>query len=617
MIIKNLTKYYGDSLVFHDISANIGETDRIGLVGPNGVGKTTLIRILNDEEPHESGEIHKAKDYRVGSLTQELVNEDVALYDYWLRSFADLIEMKQRLSSLETELGLESNISDEAALNQLMQEYAALQQQFETLGGYDYQVRIKSAGLGLGFREEEFSKKLNTLSGGEKIRAQLVRLLLSQPDLLLLDEPTNHLDVDGIEWLENYLASYPRAVLVVSHDRYFLDRVANKIWELSENTLYTYKGNYSAYVPERQQRIAHLKESAEKQQAEVAKMEAFIRKFGAGTRARQAKSLEKKLAKIEPINKPTSPDTLGFTLSPKRQTGKRVVTLTKVEKSYTDPVLCGVDGEILRGDRIALVGPNGCGKTTLLKTLAGKICFEGKIDWGVGVDMGYFSQEIEFTTDGTVLDEVYETYRAKLGVLRSVLARFLFRGDDVFKPVQVLSGGERNRLALAKLLLSEPNFLLLDEPTNHLDIYAREGLEKALLDFGGTILFVSHDRYFIDKLANKLWVMEKGTITEFVGSFSEYREQQRLNEQDSKKARQAKVEKTKRLESKAKNLAKQRDNLEDAIEKLEEEKAHLEALLGDPQLYQDERESREVLAKYELTKEKLESAYQEWETLIN
>ncbi len=623
MVIKDLWKYYAEQLVFEQITASVGETDRIGLVGANGVGKTTLLRVLAGEEPFERGHIIKGNQYRVGFLEQLLTGQRDTLGRYLEHPFAKLLHVRKSMQELEKKLSQAEVYEDQQRLNRVMKQYADIQQQWENQGGYEYPVQIKRVAFGLGFSESDLEKPLSQFSGGQQMRAQLARLLLDKPDLLLLDEPTNHLDLHALEWLESFLPTYPKAVIVVSHDRYFLDNVVTRVWELQDYQLQLYKGNYTAYQHQRDLRIAQLEETSSKQQEEIAKIEGFIRKFGSGTRARQAKSLEKRLDKIELV-KPVSHDpTLKFKLEPKRLSGTKVVSIDDISKSYDHPVLQGVTGEIRRGDRIALLGANGCGKTTLLRILADDLDCQGRIKWGVNVDVGYFSQEITFNHQGTVLDELYEEHRMELGQLRNLLARFLFRGEDVFKSVQILSGGERNRLALAKLLLKAPNLLLLDEPTNHLDIYARSALERALLDFGGTIVFVSHDRYFVDALANKLWILEGGVIRVFEGGYTQYRDVMVAQAQQKKeeKSVQTRYRDHQRIRNHQKNVAREQQQrqefLEERIVQLEQEKEELETILANPGMYKDEKKSKAAVLRYQQVEEELVACYGEWEGLID
>lgn len=614
MHIQDLWKYYGDELVFQGVTATIGLKDRIGLVGPNGAGKTTLLKTMVGELAPDRGQISLRGGFTQGYLWQTLPSNPMTLTEFVSEPFQGQIQLEERLRSLEQEMARQTGQD----LTETMDQYARTQERFEHGGGYHYLVEINEVVTGLGFAESDLQRDLTSFSGGEQMRVSLARLLLGKPSLLVLDEPTNHLDMEAMDWLEDFLNSYPLAFIVVSHDRYFLDKVAERIWELEGHALYQYKGNYSAYLPQRQLRQSQLEASIERQEQERARLEFFIQKFGAGTRARQAKSKEKQLARLPNLEQLNHDPSIAFRFEAKRQSGHNIVLLEDIAHAYgSDVILKGVNAEIKRGDRIALLGPNGSGKSTLLKILTGELKGQGRLAWGTGIDLGYFSQHITFHPTNTVLEELYDEHPLDLGVLRSVLARFLFRGEDVFKETSVLSGGEKNRLALAKLLLHRPNVLLLDEPTNHLDIYAREALEQALEEFDGTIVFVSHDRYFIEKLATKIWYLDDGFLEEFIGGYALFSEERRqkqvsVEKKTSPKRETSKPEQAKRSRRK---LAAEIERVEAAIFVLEEQVEELEALLASPELYEDQTKSVLAIDEYREIKEKLQSKYERWANL--
>ena len=569
---SNVGQSFGDYDVFSGVSVSIPRDGKIGLVGPNGVGKTTLLLIMAGRTTPSSGQVHVARGTRIGYLSQEssdaFIGQTAAhtVYEEMRAVFAPLHAMEAKLRRMEAEMA-ESNASDE-----LLDEYSQLQVQYEVAGGYDYETRIRMVLTGLGFRPDSWAQPLSQLSGGQKTRVLLGRLLLEAPDLLILDEPTNHLDVQAIEWLENTLTSWPGAVLVVSHDRYFLDRVANAIWEMSTAGIETYRGNYSAYLTQRQERWERLQHEYDTFQERVAKEMDFIRRNIAGQRTQMAWGKLSRLSReieavrvgglgaigdlsskgwsqitneldlrrpaatlaelqeaIAALPAPTRPPVVNMRLNAAYRSGNIVLRAADLTVGYPGRPLFTVDELVLhRLETAALIGPNGTGKTTFLKVILGLLePLAGELKLGASLKVGYFAQAQEaLNPEATVLDELLRHKEMPISEARNYLARYLFRGDDVFSHISTLSGGERARLALAILVLEEANFLLLDEPTNHLDIMSQEVLQSALEAFDGTILLVTHDRYLVDRLASQIWELRQDDgpmrLEVFEGPYREY-----------------------------------------------------------------------------------------------
>ncbi len=524
----DLAKSYGPNDIFSGVSLSIPPRARIGLVGANGVGKTTLLRVLIGQEEPSSGEIQRAKWLTTGYLPQEANFEQAGtLWEACLRVFALLLEKQNELTRLEHAM------SDAAQAEAALDAYGRLQPEFEAAGGYTYEQRIRQTLSGLGFAPSDFHRPLEQLSGGQRTRALLARLLLAAPDLLLLDEPTNHLDIEAVEWLEAYLRDFSGAVLIVSHDRYFLDQVATTIWEMTP-TLEVYHGNYSAYMQQRGERYQRRMDEYQAQIAFIEKEEAFIRRNIAGQNTRQAQGRRKRLERLleeARLTPPHEPRRLHLHIQPAARSGDLVLVTRQLSVGYADegkPLFLVPDLVLRRGECAAIIGPNGAGKTTFLKTLLGQIPpLGGEAVLGASLEIGYFAQAHEgLHADWTLVQEIEAAApNMRIGDIRSYLAKFLFSGDDVFKEVNLLSGGERGRLALAVLALGGANLLLLDEPTNHLDLPSQEVLQSILADFPGTILLVSHDRYLIDALGTQIWevVAEQQTLRVFDGSYSEFR----------------------------------------------------------------------------------------------
>ena len=524
----NLGKSYGSNDIFKGISFSLPPRARIGLVGANGIGKTTMLRILGGQEELSSGSLQRKKGMTLGYLAQNARYESQrSLWEECLGAFDDLLARQKELARLETEM------SDPQRASEALEVYGSLQEEFDRLGGYTFETRIRQTLSGLGFTAEDIRRPLEQLSGGQRTRAFLARLLLNNPDLLLLDEPTNHLDIAAIEWLENYLGEWPGAVLIVSHDRYFLDRVVDHVWEMTP-ALEVYRGNYSAYLKQRTERRARQMEEFQTQQEFITREAEYIRRNIAGQNTRQARGRLRRLERLvddQLLEKPKDVHQMRFRLSAVGRSGDLVLRTFGLSIGYADGsrALFSVPDLILvRGECAAVIGPNGAGKTTFLKTLMEKIPpLEGEVTLGASLQIGYFAQAHEgLHEDWTLMQEIEGAAPRMLpGEMRDYLAKFLFTGDDVFKPVHVLSGGERGRLALACLALQGTNLLLLDEPTNHLDLPSQEILQAILADYGGTILLVSHDRYLIDALATQVWdvLPEEGRLRVFNGAYSEYR----------------------------------------------------------------------------------------------
>jgi len=527
----NLSKAYGPDDIFSGISLSIPGNARIGLVGVNGVGKTTLLRILLGEEEASSGAVHRAKALRMGYLPQEAVTDSRrTLWDECLSAMEDLIEMQRHLREMENSMAADPHDSG------LIERYGALQHRFDRLGGFTFEHEIERTLTGLGFHKDEYSKPLNILSGGQRTRAVLARLLLSNPDLLLLDEPTNHLDIQAMEWLESYLKTWDGAAVMVSHDRYFLDQAATVIWEMTPG-LEVYRGNYSAYLLQREERYEHELKEFEAQQEFIAKEEDYIKRNMAGQNTRQAlgrlKRLER-LLKDARLAPPQQSRRIHFNLGSVERSGDLVIRTYGLKIGYHDDknlLINAPDLVLIRGEIAAVMGPNGVGKTTFLKTLLGKLPpLAGKVELGASVKVGYFAQAHEgLHSNWTLVKEIqYVAPHMLEPEVRNYLAKFLFTGDDVFKEINVLSGGERGRLALACLALKGANLLLLDEPTNHLDLPSQEILQRILVEFKGTVLLVSHDRYLVDAVATQVWEAypeEKSLIT-FKGNYSQLKAEQ-------------------------------------------------------------------------------------------
>ncbi len=610
LAVSGINKTYGAVTVLRNVSLLLKSGEKAGLIGPNGCGKTTLFKILAGELEAEGGKVRLSRGSMIGYLSQEPEHPDregSTLQSYLELSFAPLLKIKEQLTALEQEMGRYA--IGEPRLDDLLRCYGELSHRFEAGGGYIVDSRIAAVSRGLGFAPEQLRRPLDTFSGGEKTRARLAALLLAEPDLLLLDEPTNFLDQEGLEWLERYLQEWRRTLLVVSHDRFFLDRLVGKIFLIEGHGLKAYRGNYSAFVEQRRLENVTRERAYRKQQAVIADEEKYIREAKGDERSqRQAASRQKKLAGLEPVERPAAGTTFHLKLDYTGGGGRLALSFDRVGKAYgPKEVLRDLSFKIYWGDRAALVGPNGSGKTTLLRLVAGEEePTRGLVHFGAAVKPVYFSQEQEYLVpERTLLEEISISGGLDRQRARDLLGRYLFRGDDVFKLVGALSGGEKSRLALARLSLEEGNLLLMDEPTSHLDLPALEQLEQALRLYPGTLIVVSHDRYFLKGLVNRVLELERGALRLFNGDFQRYlenrmnrekelRQDQQREEHEQRRALRRQEEAARqtllRQRRRRRDLEREQAGLEAAIAAAEAKKKELEAALADPSLYDSNHE---------------------------
>lgn len=628
---KNIRKSYGIDVILEDINFQINEGDRIALVGRNGSGKSTLFKIIANKIPYDNGNLTMPKDVTLGYLSQNLdLNIENILWDEMLEIFTPLIEMEKTLRKLEKDIS-NLNSRDSEKLHSLMEEYGHLSEEFEKQKGYSYPSKIRGILNGLGFKEEDYQKEIQKFSGGQKTRIALGKLLLKQPDILLLDEPTNYLDLETTEWLENFLLGYPNTLFIISHDRYFLDKLVDQVFEIENHHLTIYKGNYSEYMKRKRENIQVSLHHYEEQQKEIKRQEQVIAKYRSFNREKsikKAKSRQKMLDKMDPIEAPTTVlPTLRFHIQPQVQSGRDVLRVENLSKSFGDKELFSdIDFQIFQGDHIGIIGPNGIGKSTLFKILLKKVQPDnGKIIWGHNVFPAYYDQLQDCLEEkNDILQEVWSAKpSATQTEIRNILGAFLFSGEDVFKSISSLSGGEKSRVSLAKLMLSKANVLLMDEPTNHLDISTKEVLEDTLSKYQGTLLVISHDRYFLNKVANKIFRMEKGDMEEYLGNYQYYIEklqQQQLIEEAQRvqpvlNKTQQKQERKREKENRQiiKNQQKKIKNLEDTITKLEEKISKHEEIMCQPNFYEDRAKALEITKEYEEAKKQSECIMHQWE----
>ncbi|HHT7228257.1 ABC-F family ATP-binding cassette domain-containing protein [Bacillus cereus] len=637
--VNGLSKLYGAETILANIKLEVQTKDRIALVGRNGAGKSTLLKIIAGELSHDGGEIIKPKDVSIGYLAQNTgLETSLTIWDEMLTVFTHLQQMETKLRRLEQEMGKEENFSNEAIYERLLADYDQLQLNYKDQGGYQYEADIRSILSGLGFPVETHQTTISTLSGGQKTRLALGKLLLTKPDLLILDEPTNHLDIETLTWLEQYLQGYPGAILIVSHDRYFLDKLVTQVYEISNKESRRFVGNYSKYLDLKSALYEQEMKRYEKQQDEIAKLEDFVQKnIARASTTKRAQSRRKQLDRMELLTRPLGDSkSASFHFDIEKQSGNDVLQVKDATIGYDeDPIIENVTMRLTRGDSVALVGPNGIGKSTLLKSIVNKLpLLNGDVSFGSNVSVGYYDQEqANLTSSKRVLNELWDEYPLQPEKeIRTILGNFLFTGDDVLKPVSSLSGGQKARLALAKLMMQKSNLLILDEPTNHLDLNSKEILENALIDYPGTLLFVSHDRYFINRVTTTVVELSTEGAQEYLGDYDYYVEKKNemieraAFEQQEQQENQAPVQKTvaqEKLnyleEKERKQLERQRtrkiEELEQNILNLEEEIATLEDQLCLPEIYADYEKASEITTKKQTLQEQLETCMAEWEEL--
>ncbi|QNM03947.1 ABC-F family ATP-binding cassette domain-containing protein [Simiaoa sunii] len=636
---QNISKAFVENQVLKNVSFHIEDHEKAAIVGINGAGKTTLLRIIVGEMTPDDGQVVLAKDKTLGYLAQNsTVDTSHTIYEELLSVKADLLRLEEKIRECENNM----KHADGDALEDLMKQYTSLTHAFETGGGYLYRSELVGVLKGLGFTEDEFSKPVTTLSGGQKTRVALGRLLLQNPDLIILDEPTNHLDMNSIAWLETYLLNYKGAVLIVSHDRYFLDRIAGKVIEIDQSKATTFMGNYSDYAVKKEQLRVAAWNAYMNQQREIKHQEEVIEKLKSFNREKsikRAESREKMLDRIEVIEKPSEVRTdMKLTLTPRILSGNDVLTVEHLSKSFdSHKLFADVNFEIKRGEHVAIIGDNGSGKTTLLKILNGLVpADQGTFRLGSNVEIGYYDQEHHVLhSEKTLFEEISDDYPYLNNTqIRNVLAAFLFTGEDVFKRISDLSGGERGRVSLAKLVLSNANFLILDEPTNHLDIMSKEILEDALNGYEGTILYVSHDRYFINRTAHRILDLTEGQFVSYVGNYDYYLEKHdtvmaaieanapRNADADSAVAAKA-AESEVKLDWKAQKeeqarLRKKENDLkkcEEKIAELEERISEIDTEMSDPAIGTQVAKLQELTKEQAACQEQLEKLYEQWEEL--
>lgn len=632
---NRMRKFFGVDQILDNVSFAINQGEKIGLVGANGAGKSTLFKIITGEYPYDSGELYLSKNLSIGYLEQNApLSSDSTVFDEVLHVFDDLIDMEKELRSLEQEIAEKSMSPSCENLDRLMDTYAHKSEEFQHRNGYGYRSELRGVLKGLGFSEEGFEQPIHQLSGGQKSRVNLAKLLLKKPDILLLDEPTNHLDMEATEWLESFLKTYDGTILLISHDRYFLDEVVDKIYEIENQQLTQYHGNYSFYVEKKKTFYEQQLKEYQTKQKEIEKQEEIIRRFkqhGTEKLAKRAKSREKRLAHLSPMDKPIlMNESARIRFETQIKSGEDVLQVEDLSKNFDQNLLfTNVNFQIYKGERVGLIGPNGIGKSTLFKMILGLLPPDaGRIQLGHNVYTGYFDQEqSSLNMANTIIDEIWgENIHLTQTQVRTMLGSFLFKGEDVFKSIATLSGGEKSRVALLKLMLSKANFLLMDEPTNHLDIASKEALEEALLNYDGTLLVISHDRYFLNKIATKILVLSSNGVEEYLGNYKYYQEKKRILEDLSSESPEVMKTKTQIKEERRKEkerlqrerlVRKAQEELEKKITTIEEKLRHFEQQMCQEEVYSSPQKSKEIHEETNRLREELEALYAQWEAFLD
>ncbi len=622
--VSELAKYFGERTLFSGVGFEIRRGEKIALVGPNGAGKTTLLRCLLGEESHDAGQITWYHGCATGYVEQAADFGERTVLEELKQAYQDVLAWEARMRELEQ---LIAGHGKETPAG-LLEEYSEVMARFEHADGYAMESRIRQISIGLGFSEQELARRAEEFSGGQKTKIALARELVRQPDFLILDEPTNHLDLERTEWLEGYLRDYPGAVLTVSHDRYFLDAVTRRTLELENGSLQEYSAGYSGYVSQKAERLEAALAAYEQQQEKIVETEEYIRRYKAGIKSKQARGRQSQLNRLERLERPEVREAMQFFFPDCDEVPERMAEFIDVSAGYGDtPIFEKISFLLRGGEKVALMGPNGAGKTTVLRLLIGEMQpMQGRVKSSPRSRVGYYAQEFEELNDSVrVIDELIYQCALTEDRARKVLGRFMFRGDDVFKSVGDLSGGEKARLAILKIILSGANFLVMDEPTNHLDIPAREAVEEAMDAFPGTILLVSHDRYLIDRIADRVLVFESGKMVSYPGNYSEYKAARNTAQEilaQPAVTDLSKAKKPERVEKKNTSPLKRRQEcvrqmsrLEKEISKLETSLEELEFRINDPASHADLARSRELGEEHERTKQAIEIAYLTWEEL--